>query len=200
VAVFEVRQVAIKKLVPPVQPFEVRPSQVAGLGGFATRRIRKGERIIEYVGERISAKLADERYDDEAMARAGRHYTLLFTINKAVVIDATYGGNDSKFINHSCDPNCEAVIEDKRVFIDSARDIAPGDELFYDYAYDRESDSGPDAEQLYPCNCGAAKCRGTILAPQEKKRRKAAKRSAKKATKHTARKPLQRRARRKSRA
>jgi len=89
------------------------------MGAFATRRIRKGERIIEYVGERISAKLADERYDDEAMARAGTHYTLLFTVNKSVVIDATFGGNDSKFINHSCAPNCEAVIENKRVFIDS---------------------------------------------------------------------------------
>jgi len=191
---------AIRKPVPSVQPFEVRASPVAGMGAFATRRIRKGERIIEYVGERISAKLADERYDDEAMARAGTHYTLLFTVNKSVVIDATFGGNDSKFINHSCAPNCEAVIENKRVFIDSARAIAPGEELFYDYAYDREPDASPDAEQLYPCNCGAPKCRGTILAPVSKKRRKVAKRSSKTVTKRGTSKPLRRRVRRKSRA
>lgn len=170
------------------------------MGAFATRRIRKGERIIEYVGERISAKLADERYDDEAMARVGTHYTLLFTVNKSVVVDATYGGNDSKFINHSCAPNCEAVVEDKRVFIDSARDIAPGEELSYDYAYDREPDASPGAEQLYPCNCGAPKCRGTILAPMRKKRRNAAKRSSKTAAKRSTSRSLQRRVRRKSRA
>ena len=94
-----------------------------------------------------------------------RHHTFLFTVTARTVIDAAVGGNDTRFINHSCAPNCEAVIEDGRVFIDALRTIMPGEELVYDYAYEREADAGPEAEALYPCHCGAKACRGTILAP-----------------------------------
>ncbi len=172
---------ALSLRVPRVQPFEIRKSSIQGRGGFATRRIRKGARVAEYLGERISHDEGDRRYDDDTMQR---HHTFLFVVNNKIVIDAGVDGNDARYINHSCDPNCEAVIEDKRVFIDALRTIEPGEELFYDYAYERDDATlkGSAADAQYPCRCGAANCRGTILAPEKKKRKpkkKAAKRPAK---------------------
>ncbi|WP_395841559.1 SET domain-containing protein [Archangium violaceum] len=178
------------------QPFELRTSSIQGQGAFATRPIRKGARIIEYVGQRISQALADERYDDTAMSR---HHTFLFNVDEDTVIDAAYEGNDARFINHSCDPNCQAFLEGDRIYIYARRDISVGEELCYDYAYDRTEDMGEEEEQLYMCRCGSPKCRGTILAPleeeeeEEKKgepRKKApVKASKKKSSKSSSRKP-----------
>jgi hypothetical protein len=148
------------------QPFELRPSSIQGRGAFATRAIRKGARIIEYLGERISQAVADERYDDTKMSR---HHTFLFNVDEDTVIDAAHQGNDARFINHSCDPNCQAFLEGDRIFIYALRDIAVGEELSYDYAYDRTEDMGPEEEALYVCRCGASTCRGTILAPLDQK-------------------------------
>jgi SET domain-containing protein len=147
----------------------LRKSPIQGRGAFATRRIPEGTRIIEYTGERISQTEADRRYDDDAMER---HHTFLFLVEDDVIVDAARGGNAARFINHSCDPNCEAVIEDGRVFIDALRDIAPGEELTYDYAYQREGRYRKEWERLYACTCGAPNCRGTILKPRKKRRRK----------------------------
>ena len=140
--------------------FEIRASGIAGRGAFAIRPIAKGERLIEYVGERIPHPAADARYDDASMSE---HHTFLFSVTSRTVIDATHGGNDSRFINHSCDPNCEAVIERSRVFIDAIRDIAVGEELFYDYGYERSGDEDEADEARYECRCGTAKCRGSIM-------------------------------------
>ena len=150
-------------------PFEIRRSRIQGRGAFATRRIHKGERIIEYTGERISNAEADRRYDDERMRR---HHTYLFTLTQRTVVDGGVGGNASRFINHSCDPNCEAVIEDGRIWIDAVRTIPKGRELTYDYQYERMSDDDDADETKYPCRCGAPKCRGTILLPRRRKRRR----------------------------
>jgi uncharacterized protein len=166
---------ALSKSVPAAQPFEIRPSTIHGMGAYATQSIRKGQRIGEYVGERISQSEGDRRYDDDAMAQ---HHTFLFTVTSRTVIDAAVGGNDTRFINHSCAPNCEAVIEDGRVFIDALRPIPVGSELFYDYAYERATDAGPEDEAKYPCICGAPSCRGTILAPAPKRRKRRAKGAA----------------------
>jgi SET domain-containing protein len=158
---------ALSKPVPDTQPFEIRPSSIHGMGAYAVRPIRKGVRLGEYVGERISQAEGDRRYDDEAMAQ---HHTFLFTVTSRTVIDAAIGGNDTRFINHSCAPNCEAVIEQGRVFIDALRPIPVGSELFYDYAYERADDAGPEDEALYPCCCGTSACRGTILAPPPRRK------------------------------
>lgn len=158
------------RLPPEEQPFEVRRSRIAGLGAFATRDIRKGERIVEYLGERVSHKVADARYDDHADSA---HHTFLFSVNRSVVIDAYVDGNDARFINHSCDGNCESEIEQGRVFIDAIRDIRKGEELTYDYAYGRDGSETPEEEvTLYGCRCGSRKCRGTILEEISKKRRR----------------------------
>jgi uncharacterized protein len=142
-------------------PFEIRASPIQGVGAFATRKIRKGTRLIEYTGERITSAEADRRYpDDESQAR---HHTFLFAIDDDVVIDAAVDGNEARFINHSCAPNCDAVIDDARIWIETIRDIKPGEELAYDYAFVLEERHTPAAKRRYPCSCGAPTCRGTIL-------------------------------------
>jgi SET domain-containing protein len=156
-------------------PFELRTSPIAGIGAFATRRIKKGTRIIEYTGERISNAEADRRYDEDRMKS---HHTFLFTLTRRTVVDAAVGGNESRFINHSCQPNCEAVIEDgRRIFIEALRDIPVGEELVYDYQYERMDDHTVDDERFYACRCGAPGCRGTILVPKRPKKKKRARRA-----------------------
>jgi SET domain-containing protein len=140
---------------------EVRASPIQGLGGFASRRIPAGTRLIEYAGERLTPKQADERYPDDENAR---HHTFLFAIDDDIVVDAAVNGNDARFINHSCEPNCDAVIEDGRIWIETIRDVEVGEELAYDYAYILEERHTPAAKRRFPCHCGAACCRGTILA------------------------------------
>ena len=143
-------------------PFELRRSGIQGKGAFATRFIRSGTRLIEYTGERLTDAEADARYpeDDES----GKHHTFLFSIGDDLNIDAAVGGNAARFINHSCDPNCDAIVEDERLWIETIRDVRRGEELAYDYAFVLEERHSPEAKKRYPCYCGAAKCRGTILA------------------------------------
>ena len=162
--------------------FEIRSSPIQGRGAFATRRIRKGTRLIEYVGERISHAEADKRYDDDGMRR---HHTFLFTLNNRTVIDAGVGGNEARFINHSCSPNCESVIDSGHIYIESIKTIPPGTELVYDYQYERAADADESDEARYPCRCGSPDCRGTILAPPKPKRAAA---SAKRGTSASKRK------------
>ncbi|MGH8220166.1 MAG: SET domain-containing protein [Steroidobacteraceae bacterium] len=145
---------------------EVRRSRVHGRGVFALRRIRKGTRIIEYLGERISHRVADRRYEDHD---ANDNHTFLFSVDRGLVIDAGVDGNDARFINHSCGPNCESAIERRRVFIDAIRDIAPGEELSYDYQIGRERADPPNVEEIYACRCGSTECRGTMLWPPRRK-------------------------------
>ena len=146
----------------PHEPlFEIRRSPIQGLGAFATRFIAAGTRLVEYAGERLTPSAADARYPD---ANDARHHTFLFAIDDDVVIDAAVGGNEARFINHSCDPNCDAVIEHSRIWIETIRDVSPGEELAYDYAYVLEERHTPAAKRRYPCHCGAAGCRRTILA------------------------------------
>ena len=148
----------------------VRRSPIQGRGVFARVPIKKGTRVIEYEGERITDEEANDRYFDDD--RKKRHHTFLFTVDERRVIDATRVGNEAKYINHSCDPNCESVVERRRFFIYATRDIAAGEELTYDYWYSTdESYTDADRRRIYPCFCGTAKCRGTLAAPQEKKRR-----------------------------
>ncbi|MCY1034077.1 SET domain-containing protein-lysine N-methyltransferase [Corallococcus sp. BB11-1] len=149
----------------PSIPFELRQSPIQGLGAFATRRIRKGARIIEYIGERITQAQADTRYDDESMER---HHTFLFNLDDDTVLDAGTLHNESRYINHSCEPNCQSLIDKGHIHIYALRAIEPGEELTYDYAYERTPEMGDDAEGLYVCRCGTPSCRGTILAPEKK--------------------------------
>jgi uncharacterized protein len=142
---------------------EVRDSPIHGRGVYAREDIKKGRRILEYVGERISHAEADRRYelkgDDDG-------HTFLFIVDGRTVIDGGNGGNPSRYVNHSCDPNCETVIEDRRVFVETVRDIKAGDELGYDYQLTWESTDAPEDLAMYSCRCGAKGCRGTMLDPE----------------------------------
>ena len=100
-----------------------------------------------------------------------RHHTFLFEVDEEITIDGAVDGNESRFINHSCDPNCEAIDEDGRIFIFAARNIQPGVELSYDYQYDLDEPLTEELRLRYPCHCGAETCRGTILRPPARKRR-----------------------------
>ena len=139
-------------------PIEIRPSPIAGLGAFATRHIQKDARVIEYVGERITPAEADTRYTD---APSPHHPVLLFTVDARTVIDAGAKGNNARFINHSCEPNCEAVTERRRIWIYALRDIEPGEELTYDYNLTGDDDFDAQAPD-YACLCGTPSCRGTM--------------------------------------
>lgn len=161
---------------------EVRNSPVHGSGVFALRRIRKGTTIIEYLGDRVSHEEVDERYADKLETDS---HTFLFTVNSKIVIDAGSNGNDARFINHSCDPNCESTIKNKRVFIEAIRTIQPGEELNYDYAIGRDPEDAPNVDEIFACRCGAAACRGSMLEPRKKPRKKTRKKARKKALKKT---------------
>jgi uncharacterized protein len=159
---------------------EVRRSDVHGLGVFAAKRIPKGTRIIEYVGERVSHDEADRRYEEKD---ANDSHTFLFIVDSKTVIDAGVDGNDARFFNHSCDPNCESTVEKRRVYIEAVRDIDTGTELTYDYQIQREDDDPDNIDEVFACRCGFAQCRGTMLWPTERKaKRKKAKKKAKTAT------------------
>lgn len=159
----------------------VRNSKIHGRGVFARRRIRKGTRIVEYVGDRITHEHADKRYEDH---NENDNHTFLFVVDRRTVIDAGVGGNEARFINHCCDGNCESVIEKGRVYIECIRTIQPGEELGYDYEIGREPDDPANVDEIYACRCGSPKCRGTMLwpakRPQQHKARKKRKLPAKK--------------------
>jgi len=146
-------------------PFRVLQSSVHGSGVFATRPIARGTRLIEYVGERISHAEADRRYEHKA---DDDNHTFLFTVDARTVIDGGVGGNEARYVNHGCDPNCETVVDDGRIYIEAIRDIAAGEELAYDYRLERDADDPPDIEAVFGCRCGAERCRGTMLLPPQR--------------------------------
>jgi len=148
---------------------EVRHSPVHGYGVFALRRIRKGTTVIEYLGDRITHAEADERYADKDEKD---NHTFLFTLNSKIVIDAGRNGNEARFINHGCEPNCESGILAKRVFIEAIRTIQPGEELVYDYQITRDPEDPDDVDEIFACRCGAPGCRGSMLEPKKPPRKK----------------------------
>lgn len=152
------------RTLPHQELIVVRPSAIHGTGVYAAKAIKKDTKIIEYVGEIISSDEADRRYDDDSMEV---HHTFLFYIDEDSCIDGASGGNESRFINHSCKPNCVAYMQRKRVFIYALRNIKKGEELTYDYSYTREGEFEESWKDLYVCRCGASNCRGTILVQEE---------------------------------
>jgi hypothetical protein len=150
---------------PPL--IEVRHSPIHGYGVFAARRIRKGTTIIEYLGDRVSHEEADLRYEDKDPAD---NHTFLFTVDSKTVIDAGKNGNEARYINHGCDPNCESTVLGKRVYVEALRTIQPGEELSYDYQIQRDADDAANVDEIFACRCGAPGCRGSMLEPRKKTR------------------------------
>lgn len=153
----------------PADRLEVRKSGVHGRGVYATAPIRKGARIIEYTGEHLPWKVA---MDLPAHDPANPYHTFFFSLDNGDVINAGVNGNDARWINHSCEPNCETNESDNRIFVYALRGLKPGEELFYDYRIIPAERRTKKLERAFACFCGSAKCRGTMLEPPKKRRRK----------------------------
>ena len=143
-------------------PIRVERSGVHGWGVFATRHLAAGERLIEYVGEIISMAEAIARHPHDA---ANPDHTFYFHLDDGRVIDALHGGNASRWINHSCRPNCVPDEVQGRIFILTRRPVFRGEELTFDYSLVSDEPMSEALKARYACRCGAKKCRGTMLAP-----------------------------------
>ena len=132
--------------------FDVRSSDIHGTGLYASAGIASGTRIIEYVGERVTK--------EESLRRREEDNVCVFVVTDEFDIDGSVEWNPARFINHSCDPNCEAQLEEERIWIIAVRDIRAGEELTFNYGYDLE-----DYED-HPCRCGAANCVGFMVAAE----------------------------------
>ncbi len=137
-----------------------------GKGVFALQDLAEGETLIEYVGEIISWDEAQDRHPHDPN---DPNHTFYFHVNEDRVIDALHGGNSSRWINHSCDANCEADEDNERIFIKAIRNIKAGEELNYDYGLIIDEPYTKKLKAEYPCWCGSANCRGTLLSPKERK-------------------------------
>jgi uncharacterized protein len=135
---------------------EVSESGVHGRGVYARQLIPRGTRIIEYTGKRVSWENAPNEENSP--------HTFNFGLESGEVINPEIGGNEARWINHCCDPNCEAVEEDNRIFICAIRNIEPGEELFYDYAMEIDEPITEESKKEFACQCRSPKCRGTMLA------------------------------------
>ena len=164
----------------PPQPtgrrIQTRQSGVHGKGVFALQNIAAGDTLIEYLGEIISWKEALRRHPHDP---AQPNHTFYFHIDDKNVIDGKVHGNAAKWINHACDPNCEADEVDGRIFIKALRDIAAGEELNYDYGLVIDLPYTPELLAEFPCWCGSENCRGTLLAAKPEKKKKKSKNKSK---------------------
>ena len=150
--------------------FEVRRSKIHGSGVFAAKNIKKGEFIIEYKGLLRSHQEVDAAYDGENETG----HTFLFTLNEDFVLDANIKGNEARWINHSCDPNCDSEHVDAedgdkskdRIEIKALRDIKTGEELSYNYGIRLSERHTSKLKKLWACLCGSPKCSGTMLQPK----------------------------------
>jgi SET domain-containing protein len=144
---------------------QIRKSGIHGKGVFALRPIAAGDLILEYLGETITWPEALRRHPHDP---SDPNHTFYFSLDDGShVIDGKVGGNASRWINHACEPNCEADEADGRVFIKALRDLQPGEELFYDYGLVIDERYTAKLKKAYECRCGSAACRHTMLAPKK---------------------------------
>jgi len=149
--------------------YVVRNSPVHGRGVFAARKIPADTFVIEYEGERISEKEASRRHGTDP---ENPFHTFFFSLESGKLIDGGDNGNDARWINHACEPNCEAREEKGRVYIYTVRDIKRGEEFNYDYGLILDERQTKKLKKNYECRCGAPSCRHTMLAPKPKKNKK----------------------------
>jgi SET domain-containing protein len=145
----------------PRRPLVVRDSAIHGRGAFAAADLAAGDLISVYSGQLIDWPEATRRYQDLDVP-AG--HTFFFDLGDGHVIDGGRGGNAARWINHGCEPNCEAAVEGRTVEILAARDIVKGEELLLDYQLELDPTATAAERKAYACRCGAASCRGTMLA------------------------------------
>ena len=142
--------------------WKVKNSKIHGRGIVATKNINKSTKIIQYVGEIVSKKEGDKRSANRIKKylksnRTGSVY--IFELNKKYDIDGFFGYNKARYINHSCNPNCEVDIENNEIWISSIKKIKKGEELSYDYGFEFDEDDFKD----HICKCGSKNCIGYII-------------------------------------
>lgn len=149
-----------------IKLYEVKSSGIHNHGIFARVDIPKEAKVIEYIGEKITKAESDRRalaWDEEARTK-GMGLVYIFELNKRYDIDGNVDYNTARLINHSCEPNCEAVNIRGHIWITAIRDIAFGEELTYDYGYDMENFLD------HPCLCGSDDCIGYIVREDQRKK------------------------------
>ena len=148
--------------------WKVKKSKIHGSGVFATKNIKKGTRIIEYIGEKIKKSEGDKRSERRIKKFLDSKETgsvYIFELNKKYDIDGSPEYNKARYINHSCDPNCEVDIIDDKIWISSIKNIKKGVELSYDYGYEFDEDF-----RDHPCKCGSQSCVGFIISSDDWKK------------------------------
>jgi uncharacterized protein len=161
------------------QPYEIRVSPIHGRGLYAARDIKKGERVVEYLGERISKAESEKRGNAmlEKAKKTGEGAVYIFILNKTHDIDGSGPENEARLMNHSCEPSCEAHVERGHIWYFAKRKILKGEELYINYGFDVEN------WEDHPCRCGSPKCVGYIVAKDQwpKLKRRVAKKAAEEA-------------------
>ena len=142
-----------------------KKSPLHGSGLFAARNIKKGEQVIEYIGDKVTKREGDKRADKQikkAEKNKKNGMVYVFELNKKYDIDGGVARNYARFINHSCDPNCEVEITNNEIWISSIKRIKKGSELTYNYGYSFDTDY-----EEHICKCGSKKCVGYILSDDD---------------------------------
>ena len=146
--------------------WKVKKSKIHGSGVFATKRIKKNTKIIEYIGEKVTKSEGDRRSEKRLKkylnsTKDGSVY--IFELNSRYDIDGSFLYNKARYINHSCDPNCEVEIFDNQIWIVALRSIKKGEELSYDYGYEFDKSDFRD----HTCKCGTNNCIGFIISSDQ---------------------------------
>tara|TARA_B100000161_G_C33430853_1_gene360079 strand:+ start:235 stop:717 length:483 start_codon:yes stop_codon:yes gene_type:complete len=151
--------------------WKVKKSKIHGSGVFASEDIKAGQKIIEYVGEKITKKEGDIRSEKRIKRYLNSNKTgsvYIFELNKKYDIDGSFKYNKARYINHSCNPNCEVDIIRGKIWIISKKKIKKNTELSYDYGYEFDKDDYTD----HICKCGSRKCIGYIISSDDWKKYK----------------------------
>jgi SET domain-containing protein len=145
---------------------KVKTSEIHGCGLYATANIKKDTDIIQYVGEKITKKESTERALawEEKARKSGEGLVYIFELDDKYDLDGRLGDNPARYMNHSCDGNCEAINYDGEIWIVARRDIKKGEELVYDYGYDMEH------FLHHPCRCGSDNCIGYIVRENQREK------------------------------
>ena len=133
--------------------YKIKKSNIDKRGLYASKNIKSGEKVIEYVGKLITKKHTEEnpKFDNSKAI-------YLFNLNNRYDLDGDFVYNVARLINHSCNPNCEVESKGLKLWISSIRDIKKNEELSYDYGF-----SFDENYKEFPCKCGSNNCCGYIV-------------------------------------
>ena len=149
--------------------WKVKKSRVHGSGIFAREYIKKNTKIIEYIGKKVSKAEGDRRSEkriNKFLNSKVDGAVYIFELNKKYDIDGYYSYNKARFINHSCQPNCEVEIIKGQIWICSVKNIQKGEELNYDYGYEFDEEDYKD----HRCKCGSKNCIGYIISSDDRRK------------------------------